>query len=110
MKICSESGVPVQTMNGSPGRTWGIGSRSPKLSSRRDSEPDMQTNVYLPQLELTMANVTVASVRVQVGDWIKRDQPLIEVESEKALSDVPAPDSGCVRKIFVRPGETVSEK
>jgi pyruvate dehydrogenase E2 component (dihydrolipoamide acetyltransferase) len=70
----------------------------------------MQTNVYLPQLELTMTNVTVATVRVREGDWVELGQPLLEVESEKALSEVPAPKAGCVRKVFVQPGQVLLEK
>jgi len=70
----------------------------------------MQTNVYLPQLELTMADVTVASVLVNVGDWLTADQPLIEVETEKALQSVPSPKAGCVRQLFVKPGQQLGEK
>ncbi len=62
----------------------------------------MQTNVYLPQLELTMESVTVTKVRVQEGAPVAKEQPLIELETEKAVSEIPAPKAGFVRKIFVK--------
>lgn len=61
----------------------------------------MQTLVLLPQLELTMENVRVVALQVKVGDNVVAEQPLIEVETEKAVSPVPAPKPGFVRKIFV---------
>lgn len=70
----------------------------------------MQTLVLLPQLELTMENVRVASLEVKVGDRVVAEQPLIEVETEKAVSPVPAPKSGFVRKIFVSVEDQLREK
>src|SRR5688500_12232902 len=110
MRICLKSGVRVRNTNRSPTPIDGIGPASRRLPFWRKCKPDMQTNVYLPQLELTMTNVTVAVIRVKEGDWVKPEQPLLEVESEKALSEVPAPKAGCVRKILVQPGQALSEK
>src|SRR5688572_6379893 len=69
----------------------------------------MQTNVYLPQLELTMAEVTVATIHVAVGDLVAEEQPLIDVETEKALVPVPAPKGGFVRFLFVKAAEQLAE-
>ncbi len=68
----------------------------------------MQTNVYLPQLELTMESVAVTNVRVQEGTQVVAEQPLIEVESEKAISEIPAPKAGFVRKIFVKRDDQIA--
>ncbi|MBI2927097.1 MAG: 2-oxo acid dehydrogenase subunit E2 [Verrucomicrobia bacterium] len=67
----------------------------------------MQTNVYLPQLELTMESVTVTNVRVQEGAQVAVEQPLIEVESEKAIAEIPAPKAGYVRKILVKADDQI---
>lgn len=70
----------------------------------------MQTLVLLPQLELTMENVRVASLQVKVGDHVAAEQPLIEVETEKAVQPVPSPKPGFVRKIFVKVEDQLREK
>jgi len=70
----------------------------------------MQTNIYLPQLELTMESVTVTNVRVQEDAYATAEQPLIEVETGKAVLDVPAPKAGYVRKVFVKCEDQLGEK
>src|SRR5437773_3189096 len=70
----------------------------------------MQTNVYLPQLELTMGSVTVTNVRVQEDACVTVEQPLIEVETGKAVSEVPAPKAGYVRKVFVKQDDQIGDK
>jgi pyruvate dehydrogenase E2 component (dihydrolipoamide acetyltransferase) len=70
----------------------------------------MTTRVILPQLELTMENVSVVRTLVKDGDLVAVDQPLLEVETQKALSEVPAPCAGYVRGFTLKPGDIVSEK
>ena len=54
-------------------------------------------------------SVDVIEVLVKVGDEISIDQPLITVESEKAMMDYPSPHAGVVEEIIVREGNKVSE-
>jgi pyruvate dehydrogenase E2 component (dihydrolipoamide acetyltransferase) len=70
----------------------------------------MQTVVALPQLELTMENVRVVAVPVRAGDRVAAEQPLIEVETAKAVQAVPSPKPGFVRKVFVRVNDQLREK
>ena len=44
---------------------------------------------------------------VKVGDRVKADQPLVEVETDKALVELPAPKAGTILKISAREGETI---
>lgn len=44
---------------------------------------------------------------VKEGDRVKADQPLVEVETDKALVELPAPKSGTILKICAREGETI---
>ncbi len=44
---------------------------------------------------------------VKEGDRVKADQPLVEVETDKALVELPAPKGGMVLKIFARAGEII---
>lgn len=70
----------------------------------------MITSVILPQLELTMENVSVVRVLVRDGDLVAADQALLEVETQKAVSEVPAPCAGYVRGLKVKLGDVISEK
>ncbi|MFS8631593.1 MAG: E3 binding domain-containing protein, partial [Bacillales bacterium] len=45
---------------------------------------------------------------VKPGDEVKTDQPLVEVQTEKAVSEVEAPESGVVKEIRKKRGETAA--
>ncbi len=44
---------------------------------------------------------------VEEGDYVKRDQPLVEVMTEKVTVELPSPIAGLVLKIMVKAGETI---
>ena len=54
-------------------------------------------------------SVDVVEILVKVGDEISIDQPLITVESEKAMMDYPSPHAGVVEEVIVQEGNKVSE-
>ncbi len=53
--------------------------------------------------------VEVIEIFVQVGDKIEKEAPLINLESDKATMEVPAPSSGVVTALHVNVGDKVSE-
>ncbi|WP_299419708.1 dihydrolipoyl dehydrogenase [uncultured Shimia sp.] len=55
------------------------------------------------------SEVPVVSVLVSVGDTVAAEDPLIEVESDKATMEVPSPATGVVKDIKVAEGDAVSE-
>jgi dihydrolipoamide dehydrogenase len=55
------------------------------------------------------SEVPVVSVLVSVGDIVAAEDPLIEVESDKATMEVPSPAAGVVKDIKVAEGDNVSE-
>src|SRR6185312_9060453 len=55
------------------------------------------------------SEVPVIDVLVKAGDAVKREDPLVTVESEKATMDIPSPADGVVRTITVKIGDKVSE-
>ncbi|MBO9479179.1 dihydrolipoyl dehydrogenase [Shimia sp. R11_0] len=55
------------------------------------------------------SEVPVVSVLVSVGDTVAAEDPLIELESDKATMEVPSPASGVVKEIKVAEGDNVSE-
>ena len=70
----------------------------------------MQKNIQLPQVELTMDNVTVVGWLIKVGDRVEPDQNVLEVESQKGVVEVPTPEGGIVRKLCVVKGDEIAEK
>ena len=53
-------------------------------------------------------DVPVIAVLVSVGDTIAEEDPLIELESDKATMEVPSPAAGKVVEIKVKEGDSVS--
>src|SRR6056297_2542462 len=54
-------------------------------------------------------DVPVVSILVSVGDTVSEEDPLIELESDKATMEVPSPAAGKVAEILVSEGDKVSE-
>ena len=66
-------------------------------------------------LELKVPSLGESVTQAQVGQWLKkegdavaRDEPVVEVESEKATVAIPAPAAGVLRKILRATGDTVA--
>jgi 2-oxoglutarate dehydrogenase E2 component (dihydrolipoamide succinyltransferase) len=66
-------------------------------------------------VELRVPSLGESITQAQVGAWLKRegdlvraDEPLVEVESEKATVAVPAPATGVLRRILKATGDTVA--
>ena len=67
----------------------------------------MATDFKLPDLGENIASGDVVSVFVSVGDVVKPGQALLEVETDKAVIEVPCPPGGRVASVLVRKGDTV---
>ncbi|MCV2883061.1 biotin/lipoyl-containing protein, partial [Actibacterium sp. XHP0104] len=55
------------------------------------------------------SDVPVISILVSVGDTVAAEDPLIELESDKATMEVPSPAAGVVKELKVAEGDRVSE-
>jgi pyruvate dehydrogenase E2 component (dihydrolipoamide acetyltransferase) len=62
----------------------------------------------VPELGENVAGGDVASVLVKVGDTIAVDQPVVELETDKATVEVPSSVAGRVTDIKVKPGDKVN--
>ena len=51
---------------------------------------------------------TITAIHVKEGDWVKRDQTIFDVSSDKVDMGVPSPVSGRVRKIFFKVGDVIT--
>jgi pyruvate dehydrogenase E2 component (dihydrolipoamide acetyltransferase) len=65
------------------------------------------TEVKLPGLKENVEVVEVNAVLVSPGDTVAKDQPLLEVQADKAALDVPAPVAGRVADMRVKVGDQV---
>lgn len=61
----------------------------------------------LPEVGENITSGTVVDVFVSVGDTIKKDQDLLEIETDKASLPVPSPCNGVVKEILITKGEEV---
>jgi pyruvate dehydrogenase E2 component (dihydrolipoamide acetyltransferase) len=61
----------------------------------------------VPELGENVAAGDVTRVLVNVGDTVKRDQPVLELETDKATIEVPSSVAGVVKEIKVKPGDKV---
>jgi pyruvate/2-oxoglutarate dehydrogenase complex dihydrolipoamide acyltransferase (E2) component len=67
----------------------------------------MSMAVVLPALGESVVEGTIASWLVKEGDRVERDQPLVEVTTDKVDAEIPAPVSGIVERIAASEGEVV---
>ena len=64
-------------------------------------------DVIMPQLGETVTEGTVANWYKKVGDSVKVDEPLFEVETDKVTTEIPSLANGVVKAILVESGATV---
>ena len=67
----------------------------------------MATDYLLPDLGEEIEEAEVIAVHVRAGDSVEADQAVIEVETEKANLDVPAPYAGAITAVHVSVGDMV---
>ncbi len=70
----------------------------------------MVIDVTMPQLGESVSEGTISKWRVREGDVVKKDQPLLEIATDKADSEMPAPTSGRVAKLLAKEGDVVAVK
>ena len=67
----------------------------------------MSTEIKLPSLGEGIESGDVLEILVSVGDMVKKEQSLLEMETDKATVSVPSPTAGKVLSIAVKEGQTV---
>src|SRR5436853_4356738 len=63
--------------------------------------------IKMPQLGESVTEGTVDKWLKQEGDFVKRDEPIVEVVTDKVNAEIPSPFEGKLVKIAVSEGETV---
>ena len=63
--------------------------------------------VPMPQMGESIAEGTVSKWLKQVGDTVERDEPILEISTDKVDAEIPSPAEGTLVEIAVQEGETV---
>lgn len=67
----------------------------------------MSITVTMPALGESVVEGQIGEWLVQEGQRVERDQPLVSVLTDKADTEIPAPEAGVVRNVRVQPGDTI---
>ena len=65
-------------------------------------------DVIMPQMGESIAEGTLSKWIKQVGDAVKRDEPIFEISTDKVDAEIPAPSAGILAEILVPQGQTVA--
>jgi len=67
----------------------------------------MSVEIKVPAMGESVTEATVARWFKKEGDAVKRDEPVLELETDKVTVEVPAPADGAIESISVKEGDTV---
>jgi len=68
----------------------------------------MLVEVKIPQLSESVSEATLLTWHKKAGDYVQRDENLIDIETDKVVLELPAPESGVLAKIAKGDGGTVT--
>ena len=68
----------------------------------------MLVEVKVPQLSESVAEATLVSWHKKAGEYVKRDENLVDIETDKVVLETPAPQAGVLVKIVKTDGSTVT--
>ena len=68
----------------------------------------MLVDVKVPQLSESVAEATLVSWHKKTGEYVKRDENLVDIETDKVVLETPAPQAGVLVKIVKADGGTVT--
>ncbi|MGH7443969.1 MAG: biotin/lipoyl-containing protein, partial [Longimicrobiales bacterium] len=61
----------------------------------------------MPQMGESIAEGTVSKWLKKVGDEVQRDEPLLEISTDKVDAEIPSPNAGTLVEVLVEEGATV---
>jgi 2-oxoglutarate dehydrogenase E2 component (dihydrolipoamide succinyltransferase) len=70
----------------------------------------MKVEVIMPQMGESIQEGTVVRWLKKVGDRVKRDEPILEISTDKVDAEIPSPAAGVLSEIAVGEGKTVEIK
>ena len=78
-----------------------------RLTPPEPPAPEALVEVAMPQMGVSVAEGTVTVWRKRPGDWVERDEPVVEISTDKVETEVPSPAAGRLREVLVEEGATV---
>ncbi|WP_100657164.1 2-oxoglutarate dehydrogenase complex dihydrolipoyllysine-residue succinyltransferase [Alteromonas flava] len=82
-----------------------------KAEKKADAAPSgagKEVEIKVPVLPESVADATVATWHAKAGDTVSRDQNLVDIETDKVVLEVVAPNDGVLTEIFAEEGATVT--
>lgn len=67
----------------------------------------MATKITMPQLGESITEGTISRWLKQEGEWVKKDEPLVEIITDKVTAEMPSPFAGVLTKIIAQEGAVV---
>jgi 2-oxoglutarate dehydrogenase E2 component (dihydrolipoamide succinyltransferase) len=67
----------------------------------------MTIEIKVPPLGESVSEATIASLKKKVGDYVKADEMIVELETDKVTLEVNAPVAGVIKELKVAEGDTV---
>src|SRR5262249_35666807 len=68
----------------------------------------MATDVLMPQMGESIAEGTIVKWLKKVGDTVQRDEPLLEISTDKVDAEIPSPGAGVLAEILGKEGESLA--
>ena len=82
--------------------------RSQLAAPGRSAVPEeFLTEVRMPQMGVSVAEGTITAWLKRPGDWIERDETVVEISTDKIETELPAPATGRLQEVLVEEGATV---
>ena len=66
------------------------------------------TDIIIPNVGESVSEVTIAQWFKKVGDTIKKDDPILELETDKAAQEIVSPADGIMEEILASEGDNVA--
>src|SRR4029077_7621813 len=68
----------------------------------------MAIDVVMPQMGESIAEGTVVRWIKKPGEKVERDEPLLEISTDKVDAEIPSPAAGTLSEVLVKEGQTVA--
>ncbi len=70
----------------------------------------MKTEMLMPQMGESIAEATIIRWHKSIGDFVKKDETILEISTDKVDSEIPSPEAGYLVEIKAEAGATVAVK
>jgi pyruvate dehydrogenase E2 component (dihydrolipoamide acetyltransferase) len=105
--VAEETNQPEPIEQAQTATTSAAASKVGEENSQSATRNSQSTEVVMPQMGESITEGTISKWLKKVGDKIERDEPLLEISTDKVDAEVPAPSAGTLLEILYQEGETV---